>query len=289
MSKETVEAQTSTFQLPNKVVKVMPVVRKGSWLPEGHDGEFLYTGAAITLSVPVNGTTGQLIDPLTAEEREYFEQPSVLSMKAGDLSIYRNKKENYWGRFYVKVDKDGLELDLSDPIQYLQYKVLKMNTDLVAPSFDDRFKGTPKFMLVDKDYQVQAKVAETNLMESVWMEFGAIKNSPNKLKNVLRMFHDKPVGKAKHEFLIAEVKKIIDEDPNKFINIITDKNFEMKAFVEDALEVGAIVKPSKNRYTFAGEPEEVYTLDQMIDELDPNGANQDRYLKIRTQIDESRI
>jgi len=286
---EKVEAKPSTFTLPNKTVMVMPIIRKGSWLPEGHDGEFMYTGTTLRLTVPIHGVTGQLIDPLTEEERIFFEQPSVLSMNPGDLSIYKKGRDNYWAKFEVKLTKDGLELDLSNPIQYLQYKVLLVNTDLIAKSFEDRFAGGGKrFMLVDKDYEVKTKVDNANLMQSVWMEFGAIKNSTNKLRNVLKICTEKALSKnVKLEFLIAEVTKIIEEDPNKFISVITDDNFEMRSFIEDAIEVGAIVKPAKNRYAFAGEPDEVYTIDQLITELDPEGINQDKYFKIKTQIEES--
>lgn len=288
MAKAKVEEATAKqFTLPHKTVRVLPVLRDGSWLPEGHDGEFLYTGASYRIPVPMSRQTGKLINPLNEEETAHLED--LMSMNKGGLSIYKPKKENFWARFEVKITKDGLVLDLQDPEQYIAYKVLLVNSELVAPSFEKRYsRGGYKFMLVDEDHEIQSELSKADLMESVWMEFGAIRNSDNKLKNVLRMYHDRPVSKSsKSDFLITEVKKIIDNDPNGFIRILTDENFEMKCFIEDALVAGAITKPAKNRYTFTGTPEEVYTLDQLITELDPNGVNQDKYLLIKTQIEES--
>lgn len=290
MSKSTVEA-TGTFTLPEKKVRVMPILRKGGWLPDDHDGRFMYTNTSARYCVPINAKTRQLIDPLTPEEREYFERPGVLGMKEGDLSIYKKKGENFWHTFEVKLNKNGALLDLSDPAQYLQYKVLLSNSNKIAPSFETRFdRATRRFMLVDQEHEAKENVRKADLMQSVWMEFGAIKSDDNKLRHVLKQYSQKPVARSiKHEFLVTEVTKIIEQNPNRFIEIITDDKFDMKCFIEDAVDAGAIVKPKRNRYAYAGEVDDLYSLDQIIEDLDPKGVNQDKYLLIKKRIEESKI
>jgi len=277
-----------TFSLPNRRVKVLPVVRQGSWLGKGHDGEFMFTGTSAPLCVPRNEKTGQLINPLKPDEQAYLEK--VLVKKEGDLSIYVDKKKNFWGKYYVKLNKEETLLDLSDPDQYIRYKVLLANKELVAPTFEDRLNvPTCRWMLVDMDHQVQTDAREAELMQSVWMEFGAIQNSHNKMRNVLKVYTNKGVSKnSDTDFLKSEIKKIVEENPNKFIQIIKDENFDMRCFIEDSVEAGAVVKIGRNKYAVAGEPDDLYTITQIMKELDPNGANSDLYMKIKTQIEESK-
>ncbi len=279
----------STFTLPQRVVNVVPIKREGAWLPPEHDGEFMYTGASSPLCVPRHGKTGQFINPLNDEEQAFLEDR--LAKQPGDLSIYKPKRENYWGTFYIKLDKNNLRLDLSDPNQFIQFKVLSVNNELIAPSYEDRYgKATYRWMLVDEDYAIQTAAKEADLMQEVWMAFGGIKNSESKLRNVLKFYHNKPVSKnAKREFLISEVKSLVETDPEGFNKVITDPKFDMKAFIENAVEVGAIVKAGKNKYSFAGDPDDVYTTNQMVDELDPDGPNNDKYIIIQTQIREANL
>jgi len=111
-------ATKNTFTLPsNKKVLVVPVRRKGKWLSTDHEANFLFKHSYFSVVVPRNQTTGAFTDPLTPEERAYFESPaSGLALGANDLSIY-NKEKNYWADFRVKLDKNVLILDLSEPLE----------------------------------------------------------------------------------------------------------------------------------------------------------------------------
>lgn len=276
----------NTFTLPNRKVKVVPIIRQGTWLPKGHDGEFMFTGTSAPISLPMN-RTGTLINPLTPEEQDFLE--NILAKNPGDLSIYKDKKTSFWTKYYVKLDKEGDVLDLNDPNDYIKFKVLKANRELIAHSFEDRYSvPTARWMLVDLDHEIQEAAKEADLMQSVWMEFGAIKNNVSKLRNVLKIHTNKQVAKnSKHDFLISEVKKIVENNPNNFIKIIQDSNFEMRCFIEEAIDAGAIIRIGRNKYALSGEPDEVYTVNQLITELDPSGVNNELYIKIKTQIKES--
>jgi hypothetical protein len=281
------EKKTS-FKLPEKRIKVMPVLRQGSWLPKGHDGEFMFTGTSAPISVPINTRTGTLINPLTPEEQDTLEK--ILAKEPGDLSVYKSKNENFWAKYYVKLDKEGTILDLSNPDDFIKYKVLLINRELIAPSFEDRYSiPTSRWMLVEEEHEIQQAARQADLMQTVWMEFGSMKNDTSKLRNILKIHHNKPIAKnAKHDFLISEVKKIVETNPNSFIRIIQDSDFPMRCFIEDAIEVGAVIRVGRNKYSIAGQPDDVYTIKQIIDELDPSGINNDVYIKIKSQIENSK-
>ena len=100
------------FKLKTKKIIIKPIVRQGDWLPEGHSGEFMYDDTAMTLTVPISSATGRLMDPLTDEERKFFEDKSQsgLSFEEGDLNI--NKKGNHWENRIVTLSKNFKILDL---------------------------------------------------------------------------------------------------------------------------------------------------------------------------------
>ncbi len=90
---ETTVTKKSTFTLPEKKVLVVPVRRKGRWLPDNHEASFLFKHSYFQVVVPKDGRTGELKDPLTKEERDYFEsKDSGMALEKGDLSTL--KKEN---------------------------------------------------------------------------------------------------------------------------------------------------------------------------------------------------
>ena len=47
--------------LIDKRVKVVPVPRNGGWLPEDHDGRFMYTGCFLETCLPVDSKRKQLV------------------------------------------------------------------------------------------------------------------------------------------------------------------------------------------------------------------------------------
>jgi len=159
---ETTVVKKSTFTLPEKKVLVVPVRRKGRWLPDNHEASFLFKHSYFQVVVPKDGRNGELKDPLTKEERDYFEsKASGLALEKGDLSTLK-RENNYWSNFRVKLDKNVLQLDLSNAMDYLRYKVLAVNTEIIAPSAEDKYaKGTYRFeKLIENDLLGFLKLAD---------------------------------------------------------------------------------------------------------------------------------
>jgi hypothetical protein len=178
------------FTLPNKTVLVMPVKRKGSWLPAGHENEFLFKHSTYKIGVPRQGRNGELVDPLTKEERTFFEsKKSGLSLETGDLSIYK-KDNNYWKNFIVTLDKSVMQLNLNSPMDYIRWKVLLTNKDTIAPSEAEAFnKGTYKFKIVEEGAIEEAKAKKVATKKDAYMLFGKIMDSSTKLRNFLNVYY----------------------------------------------------------------------------------------------------
>jgi len=244
---ETVKA----FTLPNTKVHVKPILRAGKWLPDGHSGSFMYDHTVLGLQVPIDGNTGRLKNPLTKEEQEYFEIHAGLDLQVGDLNPYK-KKDNYWEDFRVAIRKSDdiitektilMSLDLSHPLQYLQYKVLMTNTSpaggMVAPSWQARTEsGTYRIALVHEGQQNQDKVKRSDQMQKVYKYVGKINSSEESMFDFLTIYHlenghsKRPSESWNKSTYLSELQDIIDKDLDGFVKIVDDaKNYDYKLLV----------------------------------------------------------
>jgi hypothetical protein len=275
------EKDTQTI-LIDKKVRVVPVYRTGGWLKEGHDGEFMFTGTKFEFDLPISRKTGRLVSILTEAEQEFFEKK--LFMKPGDLSIYK-KVDNFWHDFKVRLDKEGLVLDLSDPMDNLQYRVCMVSPH-VAPDWENRYSsGSFRFALQDEEVITQEKVTKANKRKDAYRFLGKVENNAERMRNVLRVYGDKPSANMKREAMYAKLDEIIEDDATlpKLLAVINDPNFEIKLFIEDAIKVGAIEK-NKTRYSLPGGDKIGGTLTETIDYL-KDALNQDVYLQIKNRIE----
>lgn len=252
------------FKLPNRIVLVKPVVWEG-WLPAGHSGSWLNDGAVMEITVPISRVTGELVNPLTEEEKEYFENPALsgLDFKVGDLSPHKRpdyKSDNvpYWYKKTVTIRKPDTivdnstvlrEMDLSNPETYLEYKILLANSGTggaVAPSWEDRYShGTHKLVLVDKGYEEEARASTAQDNIEAYKLFDKIQHSQEKLYDFLSVYWlehpdaTKPDTNSKVPFMVSQVEKIIQDNAKGFVAIMKD-NYSDKLMVHNAIRSGVI-------------------------------------------------
>jgi hypothetical protein len=126
------EKKTIINPLQNKRVIVRHLHKDSKITDKRH---LLYGGmaenAVKTFTVPVIASTGVLKNVLTNSEKEFFE-----NLLGVNMSVH-NKKDNYWDNFKVRLTKSDNYLDLSVPEDYIKYKVLLANTNLICPSMKD--------------------------------------------------------------------------------------------------------------------------------------------------------
>ena len=88
--------------------------------------------------------SGKYVNVLTNDEKEFLEETMGLEVNA--LSIYK-KENNYWDNFKIRLTKHDTVLDLSYPDDYIKYKVLLANEDMIAKSITTRFAIISFFIL----------------------------------------------------------------------------------------------------------------------------------------------
>lgn len=289
------KSSTKAFSLPNRRLELEPIRRQGAFLPDYHEASFLFDEAKFTFVVKRDPDTGMYKDPLTSEERAYFEsEKSKMPFRGGELNIFNGKENNWWLKQTYKMGKDKKIFNLSNENDYLMYKLLITNTDLIAPTLKDKFlKGTYKYVFVDVEdvAKDQAKDAYTKI--EAFEELGNMKDSSEKLTDFLRAYWwDKP-GKnvapnSKKEFLVNQVTDIVDTDTSGFLSIIKDADYDYRVLTEKALLASALDR-RKTNYYIPDDPNPIAgSLTELI-EFFKNKKNQETILQIRARIDNAKF
>ncbi len=296
--------ETEAFSLPNIKVHVKPILRAGKWLPDGHSGSFMYDHTVLGIQVPIDRQTGRLKNPLTPEEMEFFEYKAGLDLEKGDLNPYK-KKDNFWEDFKISIRKSDdvvtdktilMTLDLSDPLQYLQYKVLMTNSapngGMVAPSWQERLNsGTYRIALVHEGQQNVEKVKRGDMMKQAYKYVSKIDSSSEEMFDFLTIYFleasksKRPSDDWNKDTLFSEIQDLIDNDLAGVVKIIDDaKNYEYKLLVHRGLKVGALVMRGENKIETVDGIPVGKGLKQAVQWF-KDDRHQDEYLTLKNQIE----
>ena len=296
MENATAKASTEekVFALPNRKVMVTPIRRKGGWVDVTSENNFLFKHAYFKLIVPMSKfRKDTLVDPLTKAERTFFESSEAgLGLNTGDLLIH-NKTATFWKEFSVRLDKNIMVLDLSDPMDYITYKVLLVNTGLIAPSAEQKTgKATYKYAIVEEGHDANVKVKAASNKKEAWKFFGKIDEDTQKMRDFLGIYTTlKPKGKslppnAKKSFLISQLEGIIENDLAGFLAVAKDKDYNKKVLITNALNAKALMREGLTFKT----PEDRVIGDSMKEVInffnDPK--NNEEIIKMKARIDNSK-
>lgn len=250
-------SEVKTNPLRNEKV-FLRFVPKADSLPKGHvlsggkaDGTFM------NLCVPIL-RTGNYKNVLTKAEMEYLE--NALGLDFGALSVYK-KENNYWDNYKVFIPdvKEGLHLNLADPEDYIKYKVLLANSDVVAPSVHERLdrpKATYTFELVREDEETSLENAKMDATMASYKEFGKIESDVDTMRVLVELLDARPYSQnEKPDFLRSRINMLIQADPRQFLRTITDPLLHTKVIIRRATELGKLTKRGDYYYlASSGEP-----------------------------------
>lgn len=197
-------------------------------------------GAVRWLTVP-RLTSGMYVNVLTNAEKACLEE--VMGLEYNALSIY-NKVDNFWDNYQVRLTKQDNFLNLADPDDYIKYKVLLANKDLIAPSLqdlEDHPKATYQFVIIHENEESQASKKKMNATMQAYMEFGKIQENADILRTIIETIDGRPTSKnSKIEFLQEKVGKLIQADSRLFVRVATDPLLSTKVLIKKAIEGGLI-------------------------------------------------
>lgn len=191
--------------------------------------------------------SGNLVNVLTDNEKAFLEEAMGLPYNA--LSIYK-KQDNFWTSFenkgcnQVRLMKQDNYLDLSDPEQYIKYKILLANKDFIAPSLktlEDTPKVSYQFVIIGSDDEVKAAKQNMSATMMCYKEFGKIEDDADTMRLIVEIIEGKPLAaNTKKEFLQTKVNTLIQANSKLFLKVMRDELLPTKVLIKKCIENGLI-------------------------------------------------
>lgn len=203
-------------------------------------------GAVRTFVVP-RLSSGMFVNILTDKEKTFLEE--IMGLEYNALSIYK-KIDNFWddsnenGINKVRLTKQDNYFNLSDPEDYIRYKILLANKDYIAPSLQelqDAPKATYQFVIISEGEET--KVAKNNMSTTMmcYKEFGKIEDNIDILRVIIETIDGRPTSQtAKLEFLQTRINSLIQADSKIFLKVIKDPMLPTKVLIKKSIEAGLI-------------------------------------------------
>lgn len=192
--------------------------------------------------------SGTFINILTNQEKDYLEH--VMGLPDNSLSVYL-KRDNFWSNRGVTLGKEKAVLDLSDPDDYIKYKILLANKDFIAPSEEvlrQAKKATYQFVIVREGEEARSSVDSLNTSAKAYILFGELRDDLEKLALIVEIGTGKSLTRLDKVSVFAQVEKFIKDNPKKFIEGAEDDYLDTKLLIKKAVNAGYIRKRGQYYY-----------------------------------------
>jgi len=270
------EVLENKFTLPNETVIVKYIKRKKGMASGNHIGDdHVISGGMLSGSVKKYSTprlrNGGLANVLTKDEKDYLENATGLK-----LSIY----EDFWKEHQVSLFKDDNKLDLSNPLDYISYKILSCLKDDICLNWNERSqKQSYDFVIVKGDEEFNDKKVKFDDKKEAFKLYGKIEDDRDKLLGILKLLSNQAISPdTPLNWIQGKVEEFIDSKPKAFVELIKDKQIETKLLVKNAEDKGIVIKKGNKYSTVDGldlcENSQIPTFENAIAYLD-NPKHQD--------------
>ena len=209
-------------------------------------------GSTRTYVVPML-RNGQLVDVLTKEEKDFLEY--YMGLEDNALSVHK-AVDNFWKKQRVVLTKEDNYLDLSNPNDYIKYKILKHNSEFIAPNLEalqNNPKATYEYVMVREEEESRVNRKRVNATQAAWKEFGKIENEPDVLRVVIETLTSRPIAASMTlDSMVSKVDELITNDAKMFLKVVQDPQLQTKVLIRNAIEAGVIVNRGGQLYLREG-------------------------------------
>jgi hypothetical protein len=165
------------------------------------------------------------------------------------MGAYVEQGKNVWtgaNRYKVVLTDKSIRLNLSNPIDFIKYKILLANNEEIAESFETRLDKGYRF------YCQRLEEVDKNNADNIELEFKAIKlildmgNDLAKLRNALLVLFKGDTTKVSREITIHTCKTMLKDAATKntrmFIELLEAEDYKYHVMLYRGLESGAITR-----------------------------------------------
>jgi hypothetical protein len=250
---------TPTFILPDKRVRIRPVLRQSAPFIKSQDKNIerseriMLTGTSRSIICPTD-SSGRYVNPFTEVERLWLEERLGINL---DINV---PKDNYLDKARITISKQTddinsayAELDLFNPYGFILYKIACISPE-VSNIKKDMYSVEELFYIEDADVS-ESQLKDENDNEDYCYEYIlSIKGQKHKLSQLLKTYSmtyklGRVIPKdASDEWLYNELKQLIKDKKArpKFHEVVRiaredPATYELKLFIQDAVDCGEII------------------------------------------------
>lgn len=240
---ETMETTKKVeFELPNEIIQVEFVKRqRGSITNEKH---ILYggmmEGSKRTFVPKRSRNTFKYEQILTKEEQVYLE--NRLALPQNGLNPYL-AENNFWDSIKIELLKEGIKLDLNDPIDFIKCRILLTYGNTVAPSLAElkrQNKQTYMFVIVRKGEQDDSKVESFNIRKEAYKIVDLVETSNERLKEFLYLMGIRVAPDTSLKWIKGKLADLVEEDPGKIVEVYNTDNYAVRGLIARSVLSGVI-------------------------------------------------
>ena len=196
--------------------------------PKGRNEFSHFPGTFKKYGTGMNPATGQRVTGLTPEKE------AEISAKLDGLDL--SPKSPFWIGFTIVIPDKGVILDLTDPIQELQYYVLCTKSDIAVSQ--DKVKAHSTYVMYNEEIEAEKANKEFDYELSA---YSYIKDmSEEDRANFLKLF-DFRTRNMSPTVIKKTLKQKADENPKFFVELYEDKNKVVKILIKDCVQYGVIL------------------------------------------------
>lgn len=229
--------------LQNKKVLVKFVGRRGGFNNQpGHVLEGGKMQGTYTRFGPPMNASGSIKDFLTKDEVAFF------SRALGEDVSSTNK--NFWDDFSVSLTKEDMVLDLSDPVQNLQFKALHYFPAKICTNPADLTKrATYQWCLYNTDDETLTKKSILDSQQKAYINFGRVQQNRDILCYLYRNIEGRIISRDTSLVDIqGKFLDILGKKYAKFNLLLDDQYLDEKVIINTAYELG-ILSEKSGEYT----------------------------------------
>lgn len=236
---------------------------RSTWLKgidPNHSGAVMFDYAVYSHAVERHYQTGLAVTGLTDVEARELESEMNLplnSLSPYNLSVSDKAPGKFsWGSFSIKIPKEGLVIDASrSALEKLQIKVLMAGSKVAKNTLE--YELNPSLydlIIISQEAEAKAKKNELDIKKKAYAAYS--KMSLTEMIDFLSVYEEgkfKVSASATPTFIDAELGKIVDTQPEKFIATLESPYFKSMLFLFKCVNANLIYKQGPKYVTSSGD------------------------------------
>jgi hypothetical protein len=254
-------------------------------LHNDHDGLYRFSNCVENVVLDINKWKTNFDTILTKDEQEFFED--ILNHESGWLSPY-NQRSDFWTKFSISLNKEDLALNLNNPLEFIQYRVL-LSQPFIAKNEEDNHPER-RYYFVEEGQEALKAANITDMKSKAFKLLDEIKDNKVEMINVLRSLGKMVASTINAQTLYGMLGAIVDtidknNKPNifNFIESMTDPFRNEKLFIINAMVIGDLTQRGNN-YMRSDTKEVIATNEQEMYKYIENKLNQEWYQMVNIHI-----